>query len=50
MSNTSGNSCVTSGIIFEHILNAILEDCYDGMPILSNLLLLKQALNDIREV
>ena len=33
-----------------HVINAILEEGYDGLPTLSNMLFLKQALNNSREV
>ena len=33
-----------------HVVNAILEEGYDGLPTLSNMLFLKQALNNSREV
>ena len=33
-----------------HVVNAIREEGYDGLPTLSNLLFLKQALNNSREV
>ena len=33
-----------------HIINAILEEGYDGVPTFSNLLFLKQTLNNSREV